>query len=100
MKKIFEFEKLDQDQHFSVRVENSGICVVEIEVSSDENHLAQMITNLVISGQGACSFVTHGTSGGTEKARAEIYLAAGKDLDMYLHSSSATLKILKVSLYM
>lgn len=100
MKKVFGIESLNQDQHFTVRVENSGICVVEIEVSSEENHLAQMITNLFISGQGACAFVTHGTSGCTEKARAEIYLTAGKDLDMYFKSSSSTLKIPKVTLYM
>lgn len=100
MKKVFEFENLGNEQHFSVRVENSGACVVELEVSSEENHLAQVITNLVVSGQGACSFVTHGTSGGTEITRAEIYLTAGKDFDMYFHSSSATLKISRASLYM
>ncbi|MGM9645658.1 MAG: glycoside hydrolase family 3 C-terminal domain-containing protein [Eubacteriales bacterium] len=99
MKKVFEIENLNQDQHFTVKAENSGNCVVEIEVSSNENHLAQIITNLFISGQGACAFVTHGTSGGTEKAKAEIYLTAEKDLDMYFHSSSVTLKLPKVTLY-
>lgn len=98
MTKIFEVVNVEMGKKVPISVENSGKCAIKIDVVSDDGELAQITTKAIINGNGACAFVTKGTSGEKTSAVASLYLEKGIT-EISFETSSKSLKISGLSIY-